>query len=386
MRGSRQQRTAARQAALAIGVVLGIAALAGPASADNGWTLLHPAPVGGGQSAIFDDVAIPAPGYIIGVGHTWGTVGGALEFRTLIERWDGSAWTRMNSIDHETAPATNFLLGVAGTSGNDIWTVGWWSPGSAPTQPLIEHFDGTRWSESRLPNQTTSTYLEAVSARAPNDAWAVGEQNPPGSFYSMPYTLHWDGSSWSPVAFPSAGLPSCNTHVTLTGVSVLPVEPTVYATGYCESSGGKGFIARYRNGKWTVMTAAGVPATSELHGVRARAWNDVWAVGNETTTAGIVGLVLHFDGAHWTKVTVPTHTDDSLDAVFAHSATDVWVVGTGDSVQPPFAAPIAFHYDGTQWTALNPGGYGNFGGVVVNSSGHAFGFGGTLGNPFAMRH
>ena len=385
MRRIRQGQTTARRAASAIGAVLGIVALAGPVNAGNGWTQLPTAPIPGGQSAIFDDVASPAAGSTIGVGHTWGTVGGALEFRTLIERWDGATWTRMASIDHESAPATNFLLGVAGTSGQDIWAVGWWSPGSAPTQPLIEHFDGTRWLESPLPMQATSTYLEAVAVRAPDDAWAVGEQNPPGSFYSMPYTLHWDGHSWSPVAFRPAGLPACNTHITLTGVSVLRNEPTAFASGYCESSGGKGFLARYGNGAWRVI-AAPVPATSELHGVRARAWNDVWAVGNETTAAGVVSLVLHFDGVQWTKVTVPTRVDDSLDAVYARSATDVWAVGTGASVQPPFAAPIALHYDGTKWTALNPGGFGSFAGVVENGVGHAFAFGGTLGNPFAMRH
>ena len=52
----------------------------------------------------------------------------------------------------------------------------------------------------------------------------------------------------------------------------------------------------------------------------------------------------------------------------------------------PFAAPIALHYDGVRWTALDPGGYGNFGGVVVNAAGHVLAFGGTLGKPFAMRH
>ena len=52
----------------------------------------------------------------------------------------------------------------------------------------------------------------------------------------------------------------------------------------------------------------------------------------------------------------------------------------------PLAAPIALHYDGTRWAALNPGGFSNFAGLVENGAGHALAFGGTLGNPFAMRH
>lgn len=55
----------------------------------------------GGQSGNFDGVYAASDGTAFAVGHRFGSVGGALEFRTWVQRFDGVSWHRVNSEDTE---------------------------------------------------------------------------------------------------------------------------------------------------------------------------------------------------------------------------------------------------------------------------------------------
>jgi len=97
-------------------------------------------------------------------------------------------------------PGEAYLLqDVSGTSPRDVWAVGFRAiqQGEHVTfAPLIEHWDGSRWSLNlNIPGQS----LYGVKAIAPNDAWAVGTDG------AQQIILHWDGSSWSQVPTPSPG-------------------------------------------------------------------------------------------------------------------------------------------------------------------------------------
>jgi hypothetical protein len=70
------------------------------------------------------------------------------------------------------------LFGVVAITANDAWTVGAMLNriSSRLEQPLIEHWDGRRWSvtPSPIPPADGDYYLDGVAADAPNDVWAVG--------------------------------------------------------------------------------------------------------------------------------------------------------------------------------------------------------------------
>jgi hypothetical protein len=91
------------------------------------------------------------------------------------------------------------LQDVSGTSPSDVWAVGFRVIDfgeSLSYGPIIEHWDGRRWSlNTNLPGQA----LYGVKAVAPNDAWAVGTDG------AKQIILHWDGSAWSLVPTPSPG-------------------------------------------------------------------------------------------------------------------------------------------------------------------------------------
>jgi uncharacterized repeat protein (TIGR01451 family) len=161
--------------------------------------------------SILADVSASNPNSAWAVGNT--------RTHTLIDRWNGSVWDRRSSpspsgatlsgvvsisprdawavggrgahslIEHVdggpwaivAAPDIGPLIGVDGTSSDDVWAVG---------NGGILHWNGVAWQVSPAPAVT----LTGVVAIAPDDAWAVGDA-----------TLHWDGTSWSQVASPAVG-------------------------------------------------------------------------------------------------------------------------------------------------------------------------------------
>src|SRR5205085_2738007 len=86
------------------------------------------------------------------------------------------------------------LSAVAAISPTDVWAVG-----RSGSRPLIEHWDGTRWSQ--VPDGSSHGYwLVGVAAVSPRDVWAVGMDD-----HSHALVEHWDGTRWRLVPTPSPG-------------------------------------------------------------------------------------------------------------------------------------------------------------------------------------
>jgi hypothetical protein len=110
-------------------------------------------------------------------------------------------------------------------SANDIWAVGLIYQGTI-ARTLIEHWNGTAWSIVPSPNVgTESTYLFKVSAVSANDVWAIGTHN------GRSLALHWDGTQWIEVERDWGVAPDFLT--TVAAVS----STNVWATGYNYTDG-----------------------------------------------------------------------------------------------------------------------------------------------------
>src|SRR5207248_3737018 len=105
-----------------------------------------------------------AVGYYVIPGH-----GG----KTLIEHWNGTAWSIVTSPNGSTT-RDNSLSGVTCASVSNCWAVGYYYNGSNP-QTLIEHWNGTAWSIVTSPNATQNDELSGVSCASASDCWAVGD-------------------------------------------------------------------------------------------------------------------------------------------------------------------------------------------------------------------
>lgn len=122
--------------------------------------------------------------------------------RAFAARWDGSAW---KSADVPSpGKAFSALHAVAARATDDIWAVG--TSGDVPSYlnesfPLAVHWDGTRWTETVVPEESEQAVLEDVAAIAEDDVVAVGWATDKRTSRAV----EWDGGSWQAADVPRVG-------------------------------------------------------------------------------------------------------------------------------------------------------------------------------------
>jgi len=232
----------------------------------------------------------------------------------LILHWNGTAWTQYGR------SAWDELTSVSADSPTDAWAVG------GPTGLQTLHWNGIAWSQIHK----HAAPPESVDATSPTDAWAVGLLD------SRTVIDHWNGRRWSEVRSPHSRLG----HWYLLGVSAdSPID--AWAVGMVEiGEGGNTFAVHWDGTRWS-KTRTPSPSTTDqsvLFSVSADSPTDAWAVGYFGNPRGIQrALVLHWNGAAWSRVRLPGGYAVSVSAV---SSADAWIVG-GSKI---------FHWDGTSWS------------------------------------
>src|SRR5207249_229081 len=96
---------------------------------------------------------------------------------------------------------------------------------------------------------------------------------------------------------PPPGMPGNNVLNAVSGTSSSNVWAVGYQTKRYQSYPTVPLAEHWNGTKWTVARTPPVSGSGELHGVVAIAVNNVWAVGELSSTNG--PLVEHFDGASW---------------------------------------------------------------------------------------
>ena len=104
------------------------------------------------------------------------------------------------------SPGTNNndLLAVTVLSACNVWAVGTRSDTPLATRTLIEHWNGTAWTVAPSPSPSdVSNELAGVGASSPKDMWAVGYSSNGTSF--RPLIEHYNGLGWRAVRAPHTG-------------------------------------------------------------------------------------------------------------------------------------------------------------------------------------
>jgi hypothetical protein len=273
------------------------------------------------------------------------------------------------------------LMSVTSTSDTNAWAVGS-ENGRAGTgvgaKVLIDHWDGTSWSQVATPPTPQSTAsLAAVSASSATDAWAVGRDQLNRSNF-QPLGLHWDGTAWSVSPSLATALSG------QLGVGVADISPTdAYAIGGHLGSAHTGLLAHWDGTSWTQVTVPQPPSnnlSSDFDAISADGPNDVWIVGTfnlEVTPTELQRETysLHFNGSTWSIVPMPAVSTSnvnnffSLDAVQANSPTDVWAVGSQGVIDS--SSTLIEHFNGTSWSIVpspSPGNFGSLSGVTTSNA------------------
>jgi hypothetical protein len=300
---------------------------------------------------------------------------------TLIANYNGSSWQVVPS-PNPAGSRYNNLYGAAATGASDVWAVGSDYVRKGTNYPIIyptiEHYDGSAWSLVTSAEPTQVGSLLGVAAVTPSNVWAVGSgRNSAGVSGSM--IQHWDGTSWTEVSSPVTG-------ATLTSVTATSATD-VWAVGYTASAG----VAMHYDGtSWTTSTLpAPSGGTWQLSSVSADAAGDVWAAGYVNGSGGAQHpIVEHFDGTSWSVTQAPdlgsSYPANWFNAVLAISPSNVWAIGGASPLNTTNVALVE-HFDGTSWTVQPAPANGansavSFGGLVTTGSGTLWTVGERLPN------
>jgi hypothetical protein len=153
------------------------------------------------------------------------------------------------------------------------------------------------------------------------------------------------------------------------------------------------------------MTATGATATAPttgrasaaltlssnpvLFGVSAVSRSDAWAVGRQNSTGVFKTLIMHWNGAAWSKVNSPSPSlsDAELLGVSAVSGSNAWAVGWYWNRTGTATDTLILHWNGTAWTQVkspNPSaaspGANSLDGVSARSGSDAWAVGDYLAN------
>jgi hypothetical protein len=314
---------------------------------------------------------------------------------TLIEHWDGTAWSTVASPNPVDA-RESFLSSVDAISENNVWAVGGFLYSGFRVRTLVEHWNGTSWHRVPSPNPGGGRYgslLTSVSAVSADNVWAVGYVDPPGADEAHTLAMHWNGGSWSTIrtpfregvvrgffgvsATPVSGAWAVGTTIDpdtgrfkslvehwngerwsqapivspgplynfLNAVSVVASGNAWAAGEYAEGARSRQPLVEHLTaGAWHQVRPPGLGRVGGLTSVSGDGPDDVWMVG----WVGGASVLEHWDGHAWSRFRGPASTSSSLNGVSANGATATWAVG--GQFRRFSVVPFEERWNGHVWT------------------------------------
>lgn len=344
------------------GFAVGAALILGasPALAAGGWTIVSIPPTG--QNANLQGVSATSDTGAWAVGNSNGAKNTGLGSRALIDHWNGTAWSQA------TAPAITGsvnLQAVSSSGAGDAWAVGYQRPQRYTFVPLALQWNGTAWATSASASTALpgDTYLVGVADISPADAYAIGDNTPLASGE----LAHWNGTSWTQVSYPlptNTGFPNTLNAISadgpndvwITGSYMIQVSQTAlrYET----------FSLHWNGSTWSVVQMPKVTGSDnllayEFSSIDALSPTNVWAVGGSgDNVIGIGGspsntLIEHWNGTAWSIVPSPSPgTNAALTGVTSSSASNIWAVGYDTPAGATQPQTLTLNWNGTAWTTV----------------------------------
>ena len=151
------------------------------------------------------DVASAADAAVYGLGRSATTNADSLWLMTA------GGWRAVSAIpaSSQGCDATKATADLAVAKAGEVWVVGTGRAANS-TQSCImaQRWNGSAW-QSFAPPAIAGASLEAVSVRAGNDVWAVGDtithDQQSGVDFEASLVLHWNGTTWAAVPFANSG-------------------------------------------------------------------------------------------------------------------------------------------------------------------------------------
>ena len=280
------------------------------------------------------DVDALTPDDVWAVGESVSDSGG--RERTLIEHWDGAAWSIVSSPTVDPASA---LRGVTVIAADDAWAVGTYWNGHL-WQGLVEHWDGASWTVVDAAPAKDDVEFSSVSAVGSNDVWAVGNACDKAAGAVIE---HWNGRRWTVVDSPAIEHLPC-----LSDVDVIRADDIWVVGAQLGGATTRTVIEHWDGSAWSIVPSG----AGDLQSVSDAGSNDVWAAGLTVTRSQTSRtLIEHWNGDRWQVADLPRQPglDDSLMGVSARSDSEAMAVGETYVLRRRQSASIILHWDGSSW-------------------------------------
>jgi hypothetical protein len=197
---------------------------------------------------------------------------------TIAEHYDGHAWRRVAS----PSPLTDYIdfSAITVRSRDDVWVAGDYLNSHGVFKTLIEHYDGHAWTIVPSPSiGRGDNYLTGIARLGAHRLQAVGRAFDGVRF--RPLGLRWNGHVWRARFLPAAG----HGDNALNAVTAGPGH-TLWAVGSAAGPAGtqRTLTERYRGGHWRIVASPNAnTADNILYAAALTGGRDLWAAGNWTS-------------------------------------------------------------------------------------------------------
>ena len=252
-------------------------------------------------------------------------------YQTFVEEWDGAAWSIVPSPD-TSATQDNQLWGVSCTSPTACTAVGYANNGTV-YQTLIEEWDGTAWSIVPSPDTNASQYnfFRGVSCTSATACTAVGAASNGTKYQTL--IEQWDGTAWSIVPSPDTSASQSN-H--LYGVSCLSSTACTAVGGASNGTAYQTLIEVWDGTAWSIVPSPDTSASQYnfLYSVSCVSATACNAVGTSSNGTNYQTLVQAWDGTAWTLVPSPDTSAAQDNQLWGISCTSSSVCTAAGYITP----------------------------------------------------
>jgi hypothetical protein len=266
----------------------------------SAWSIV-PSPDTSPQNSFLYSVSCASTGMCVAVGNTYN---GSHE-QTLVEQWNGSAWSIVPSPDTSTTQS-NDLDGVSCVSSSFCVAVGYAYNGTA-LLTLVEQWNGSAWSIVPSPDTSTTHENLLYSVSCVSSSFCVADGEAYNGSHDQTLVEQWNGSAWSIVPSPDTSTPQNND---LFSVSCASNAMCVAVGTTYNGTIDMNIVEQWNGAVWTTVT---VPDANATFGDALRTVNCFgptscvaggW-VNTDNTGSVFQSQALTWNGSTWALATVP---------------------------------------------------------------------------------
>ncbi|MDQ1478717.1 MAG: hypothetical protein QOE62_3946 [Actinomycetota bacterium] len=312
----------------------------------SAWSIVTAPTPAGASEAWLTGVSCPTATFCLATGNR---DAGAATASPYGAQWNGSSWTLV-PMPSPANPIDVRVDEVSCVTTTTCFAVGFKETNTTPGRTLVERWNGSAWSimASPTPAGVQQIRVSDVSCSGTTSCFAVGRY-PTASGSSHPFSLRWNGTAWSIVAFPSPAGGSGDVH----DVSCVSSTSCVAAGAEDDYVGaGQAWIQSWNGTKWTAMAHPSAGRYSSLGDIACPSSAACIAVGlyQPLSSSKLLSLTERWNGTAWSISAPPAGGSQSqLEQVSCPTTTFCFAVGHAVNTS---LTPLAKRWDGTSWTIV----------------------------------